>query len=115
MYNIHRSGYQEYHNIETGELEVFISELIVLSESDPLPFTISDKAMIAGAETTSGENISEDLRLQYRYLDIRRPTMQENLLLRHKIFQRVREFLDARGFVEVDLFLVILLIQGDKE
>jgi len=89
-------------NIETGALEVFVHELSVLSESEALPFPISDKAMVAGAENASVENISEDLRLQYRYLDIRRPAMQENLLLRHKFFQCVRKFLDARGFVEVE-------------
>lgn len=89
-------------NIETGQLEVLVDDMAILSESDPLPFTITDKAMIAGAETTGGENVSEDLRMQYRYLDIRRPAMQENLLLRHRIFQSVRQFLDSRGFVEVE-------------
>ena len=90
----------ENPNIETGALEVFVRELSVLSESEALPFPISDKAMVAGAEDASVENVSEDLRLQYRYLDIRRPAMQENLFFRHKIFQCVREFLDKRGFVE---------------
>jgi aspartyl-tRNA synthetase len=92
----------ENTNIETGQLEVFVDEMTVLSESDPLPFVITDKAMVAGAETAGGENVSEDLRMQYRYLDIRRPSMQNNLLLRHRIFQSVRQFLDSRGFVEVE-------------
>jgi len=88
--------------IETGEIEVFVSELTVLSESEPLPFAISDKAMVAGAASAGAEQVNEELRLQYRYLDLRRPAMQKNLLLRHRIFQCVREFLDARGFVEIE-------------
>ncbi len=79
-------------NIETGALEVFVRELSVLSESDALPFPISDKAMVAGAEDASVENVSEDLRLQYRYLDIRRPAMQENLLLGIKFFNACGNF-----------------------
>ena len=92
----------ENTNIETGQLEVFVEDMTILSEADPLPFGITDKAMVAGAETAGGENVSEDLRMQYRYLDIRRPAMQNNLLLRHRIFQCVRQFLDSRGFVEVE-------------
>ncbi len=92
----------ENPNIETGQLEVFVDGMTILSESDPLPFVITDKAMVAGVESAGGENVSEDLRMQYRYLDIRRPAMQNNLLLRHRIFQGVRQFLDSRGFVEVE-------------
>ncbi len=92
----------ENPNIETGQLEVAVSDLTILAESDPLPFAISDKAMVAGAETAGAQSVAEELRMEYRYLDIRRPAMQNNLLLRHRIFQCVREFLDARGFVEVE-------------
>ncbi|MEE9911138.1 MAG: aspartate--tRNA ligase [Deltaproteobacteria bacterium] len=92
----------ENPHIETGELEVAVSDLTILAESDPPPFAISDKAMVAGAETAGGQSVAEELRMEYRYLDIRRQAMQSNLLLRHKIFQCVREFLDARGFVEVE-------------
>ncbi len=92
----------ENPHIETGALEVAVSELTLLAESDPLPFSISDKAMVAGAQSTGTDNVSEELRLQYRYLDIRRPAMQQNLRLRHRIFSSVREFLDEQGFVEVE-------------
>ena len=92
----------ENPNIETGELEVSVRDLTILAESDPPPFAISDKAMVAGAETAGAQSVAEELRMEYRYLDIRRQAMQNNLLLRHKIFQCVREFLDARGFVEVE-------------
>lgn len=92
----------ENPNIETGQLEVVVHDMSILAESDPLPFAITDKAMVAGAETSGGENVAEDLRMQYRYLDIRRPAMQKNLLVRHHIFQCVRQYLDSRGFVEVE-------------
>lgn len=92
----------ENPGIETGEIEVLVSELTVLSESDALPFAISDKAMVAGAASAGADNVAEDLRLQYRYLDIRRPSMRDNLVARHRIFRCVREFLDSRGFLEIE-------------
>jgi aspartyl-tRNA synthetase len=92
----------ENPNIETGNIEVMVTQLTVLSESDALPFAVSDKAMVAGASTAGTDNVAEDLRLQYRYLDIRRPQVRDNLMARHRIFQCVREFLDSRGFVEVE-------------
>lgn len=92
----------ENPNIETGNIEVLVTELVVLSESDSLPFAISDKAMVAGATSSGTDNVAEDLRLQYRYLDIRRPSMRDNLIARHRIFQCVREFLDSRGFLEIE-------------
>jgi len=92
----------ENPNIETGSIEVLVTELTVLSESDSPPFAISEKAMVAGAASVGTENVDEDLRLQYRYLDIRRPSMRDNLISRHRIFHCVREFLDSRGFVEIE-------------
>ncbi|MCE5253688.1 MAG: aspartate--tRNA ligase [Actinomycetia bacterium] len=92
----------ENPGIETGTIEVMTTELIVLSESDTLPFAVSEKAMVAGAASGEADHVSEDLRLQYRYLDIRRPSMRDNLTSRHRIFQTVRQFLDSRGFVEIE-------------
>ncbi|MDM7999413.1 MAG: aspartate--tRNA ligase [Dehalococcoidia bacterium] len=92
----------ENPHIETGSIEVMVTDLNVLSESDALPFPISEKAMVAGASSAGADSVSEDLRLQYRYLDLRRPSMQENLRARHRIFRCVREFLDSRGFVEIE-------------
>ncbi|MDD3250003.1 MAG: aspartate--tRNA ligase [Smithellaceae bacterium] len=92
----------ENPNIETGQIEVFVTELAVLSESDALPFSVSDKAMVAGALSVGSDHVAEDLRLQYRYLDIRRPAMRDNLMARHRIFRCIREFLDSRGFVEIE-------------
>lgn len=94
----------ENPHIETGAIEVMVSELTVLAESDALPFAISEKAMVAGATTgvAAAETVAEELRLQYRYLDLRRPSMRDNLVARHKIFQCVRRFLDEQGFLEIE-------------
>ncbi|MBN2506208.1 MAG: aspartate--tRNA ligase [Verrucomicrobia bacterium] len=92
----------ENPHIETGLIEVMVTGLSVLAPSDALPFAISEKAMVAGAPSAGAGGVAEDLRLQYRYLDIRRPSVRENLVARHRVFQCVREFLDGRGFVEVE-------------
>jgi aspartyl-tRNA synthetase len=91
----------ENPHLETGLIEVLVAELTVLAASEPLPFSVSEKAMVAGA-AGGAEPAAEDLRLQYRYLDLRRPSMRDHLILRHRIFQCVRQFLDAHGFVEVE-------------
>ncbi len=92
----------ENDHISTGTIEVMVKELTVLSESDALPFAISEKAMVAGAPSASLDHLTEDLRLQYRYLDLRRPSMRDHLMARHRIFRCVREFLDSRGFIEIE-------------
>lgn len=91
----------ENPSIKTGNIEVIAGDLTILSQSRSLPFTISEKAMVAGAALVS-ESVSEDLRLQYRYLDLRRPTMQDFLIKRHLLNKCVREYLDAKGFIEVE-------------
>ncbi|MBN1321958.1 MAG: aspartate--tRNA ligase [Thermoleophilia bacterium] len=98
----HRLPGTENPGIETGTIEVMANELEVLSESDALPFTVSEKAMVAGAVSAEADHVTEDLRLQYRYLDIRRPSMRDNLVLRHRIFQIARRILDSKGFVEIE-------------
>jgi aspartyl-tRNA synthetase len=76
----------------TGEVEVAAAELKVLNEADVPPFQISDEAALA----------SDDLRLRYRYLDLRRPKLQANLALRHKVTMAVRRYFDDNGFWEVE-------------
>ena len=78
-------------NIPTGEIEVEVSDLVLLSKSLELPFEISDN-------TTA----LEDTRLKYRYLDLRRKSLQDNLVMRHKITLAVRNFLDQERFIEVE-------------
>lgn len=77
--------------LATGEIEVHAEALTLLSPSELPPFELEGQ-----------KDIDESLRLRYRYLDLRRRKMQENLLLRHRAAQCIRRFLDARGFVEVE-------------
>jgi len=88
--------------LETGTIEVLTTDLKILNASEILPFPISEKAMVAGATVATPASVSEDLRLQYRYLDLRRPSIQEKLVKRHLIIKEVRGFLEERGFVEVE-------------
>jgi aspartyl-tRNA synthetase len=75
----------------TGEIEVQVASAQVLAQSDALPFEISDSA-----------DAGEDIRLKYRYLDLRRPKMQQNLLARHLIVRTMRQALEAEGFIDVE-------------
>ncbi len=78
-------------NIPTGDIEILVSELNILNESKTPPFTIEDK--------TDG---GEELRLKYRYLDIRRNPIRENLIFRHKVAMAVRNYLSNEDFIEVE-------------
>ena len=99
---IARAPGTENPSIATGTIEVAASALSVLNPSAGLPFHISEKAMEAGALMSTPVNVAEDLRLQYRYLDLRRPSMQDNLIKRHQIIKSARRILEDRGFVEVE-------------
>ncbi len=77
--------------LSTGEIEVMIRKLEILNISQPLPFSSEDEI-----------EIGEEVRLRYRYLDLRRPIMQENLKLRYQISKEVRSFLDKKGFIEIE-------------
>ncbi len=83
-------------------IEVVAKELTILSRAETLPFQISEKVMVAGSAARRDEAVAEDLRLQYRYLDLRRPRMQENLIRRHRIVKTVRDTLDEQGFIEIE-------------
>ncbi len=80
----------------TGDVEIIVAELTVLNESKTPPFTIEN-------ETDGGE----ELRMKYRYLDLRRKPVQEGLFLRHKLAQEVRKYLDASEFIEVETPVLI--------
>ncbi|TNJ44258.1 aspartate--tRNA ligase [Tamlana fucoidanivorans] len=78
-------------NLPTGEIEILVSKLTVLNEAKLPPFTIEDK--------TDG---GEDIRMKYRYLDIRRNPVKNSLIFRHKVTQEVRNYLSNEGFIEVE-------------
>jgi len=93
----------ENPHLETGDIEVLGEHLEILSLSKALPFQISEKAMVCGEEIKAGpENVDEDLRLHHRYLDLRRPSVQEIFLKRNDIYKATRQYLDDRRFVEVE-------------
>ncbi len=81
--------------LPTGEVEVAASRLTVLNEAKTLPFVIDEAAGATG-------EVSESVRLRYRYLDLRRPSLQRNLVLRHRAARVVRDYYDRQGFVEVE-------------
>ena len=78
-------------NLLTGDIEVEVSEVKVISEAKLTPFIIADET-----------DALEDTRLKYRYLDLRRPVIQNELMIRHKVCMETRKFLDEVGFVEVE-------------
>lgn len=83
-------------NIPTGEIEILVEKLTILNESQLPPFTIED-------ETDGGE----ELRMKYRYLDIRRAPVRDKLIFRHKMAQKVRNYLSDEGFIEVETPVLI--------
>ncbi len=86
----------ENPNLGTGQIEVITDHIYVLNTSKTPPFPISDEV-----------DVDELVRLKYRYLDLRRPTMQEKLILRHRMIKLMRDYLDARDFIEVETPILI--------
>jgi aspartyl-tRNA synthetase len=91
-----RPAGSENPNMPTGSVEVVADEVKVLNPSLTPPFYITDDV-----------DADESLRLKYRYLDLRRPQMQRNLMLRHQVVKYIRDFLDARGFLEIETPILI--------
>jgi len=78
-------------HMETGEIEVYCTELRVLNKAKTPPFYIQDNI-----------DVDETLRLKYRYLDLRRPEMQKNIILRHRVTKIMRDYFDRNGFIEIE-------------
>ncbi|MBO8151024.1 MAG: aspartate--tRNA ligase [Candidatus Marinimicrobia bacterium] len=92
-------------SLATGEIEVLVKELEIFNESKPLPFMVTDRS--------SG---LENLRLKYRYLDLRTREMQRNIYLRHKAAQTVREYYNSQGFYEIETpFLMKSTPEGARD
>ncbi len=81
----------ENPNLATGAIEVVAESIVILNPSRPSPFPISDNI-----------SVDESLRLKYRYLDLRRPSMRDNMILRHRVVKVIRDYLDERGFLEIE-------------
>ncbi|HZY10365.1 MAG TPA: aspartate--tRNA ligase [Bacteroidota bacterium] len=87
----HRPPGTENPNLPTGQIDIMADELIVLNKADTPPFPIEDII-----------DVNEEIRLKYRYLDLRRSPLQQNLITRHKMYLRTRKYFDELGFVEVE-------------
>ncbi len=83
-------------DLPSGDIEVFVEKLIIYSEADTPPIYIKDN-----------DDVAESLRLKYRYLDLRKPTMQKNMAFRHKITQLTRRFFDEEGYIDVETPMLI--------
>ncbi|CUU02147.1 aspartyl-tRNA synthetase [Candidatus Thermokryptus mobilis] len=95
----------ENPSLPTGEIDILADEVQILSKSETPPFLIEDDL-----------NVSEELRLKYRYLDLRRPVMQSNLITRHRMAQVVRRYFDENGFIEIETsFLVKSTPEGARD
>ncbi len=81
----------ENRNLSTGAIEIAADAIAILNPSRTTPFPISDNIQV-----------DESLRLKYRYLDLRRPSMQNNMILRHRVVKAIRDYLDERGFLEIE-------------
>lgn len=81
----------ENPKLSTGAIEVIAAHIDILSPSRPTPFPISDNVAV-----------DESLRLKYRYLDLRRPSLRDNIILRHRVVKEIRDYLDERGFIEIE-------------
>ena len=84
------------NNIPTGKIEILVKEMKLLSKADTTPFEIKDNV-----------NVNDELRLKYRYLDLRRSTVHEGLLLRHRLAKIARDYFDANDFVEIETPILV--------
>ncbi len=91
----------ENSKLVTGEIEVVVDKIIVLNEAEVPPFEIDDRM-----------DINEETRLKYRYLDLRRPVMQQHLFLRHTAAQAVREYLSSQNFMEIETPMFVKTTPG---
>jgi len=86
----------ENHNLPTGDIEIIVDELDILNSAETPPIEIDDR-----------KEASEELRLKYRYLDLRRPIMQKHLMARHQVMKACRELLDSLGFMEIETPMLV--------
>ncbi|MBI2139086.1 aspartate--tRNA ligase, partial [Candidatus Woesearchaeota archaeon] len=81
----------ENPKLKTGEIEIIVDQLEILNKAATPPIEIDER-----------KDLNEDMRLKYRYLDLRKPGLQSNLLLRHKVIKLIRDFYDKENFIEIE-------------
>lgn len=87
-------------HIPTGTIEVTVQHIRILNESDTPPFLITEKDQFDTQENSF--NVDEDIRLKYRFLDLRRPSMQQNIIKRSQLIKLTRDYLDSHGFLDIE-------------
>ena len=97
---IERDDAAKNKSMPTGDVEIHVSGLTILSQSKTPPFILTEKSLLDEQPATF--NVDEDLRLTYRYLDLRRASMKEKLIKRSKIIQSIRQTLDEQGFNDIE-------------
>ncbi len=98
---IERDDAAKNPHLPTGSIEIHIKSIKRLTKALTPPFIITEKELKDGEEKAEF-NVDEDIRLQYRYLDLRRPSMQQHLFKRYRILKVIRDYLDKEGFIEVE-------------
>lgn len=97
----HRPVGQENKNLATGAFEILVTEAVILNPANTPPFEIDQD-----------KEVSEDVRLKYRYLDLRRERLRNNIILRHRVIKSIRDYMNDEGFIEVE---TPILIKGTPE
>mgnify|MGYP001201882392 FL=1 len=97
---VERADDAKNKSMPTGDIEIHVDNLIILTEAKTPPFVITEKSQTD--EDASDFNVDEDLRLKYRYLDLRRPSMQQTLLNRSKIIKTIRNYLDKHDYNDIE-------------
>lgn len=88
-------------NLATGAIEIFVKDLVILNKAETPPFELDEHA-----------KVGEEARLKYRFLDLRRPTMQHNLITRHRVTKVVRDYFDSQRFIEIETPTIVKYTPG---
>jgi len=97
---LEREGDAKNPNLPTGDIEIEVSDIVIHSTANTPPFVLTEKSILDDENTPF--HVDEDLRLTYRYLDLRRPSMQHKLKMRSTIFKAIRDFFDDNGFYDIE-------------
>ncbi len=97
---IERDDEAKNHSLPTGSLEIHVTELTIHSQAQTPPFMITEKTQVD--DDVAEFNVDEDLRLKYRYIDLRRTSMQQKLRQRYNIMKVIRDYLDTEGFTDIE-------------
>ncbi len=106
----------ENPKLPTGQIEVQVSQIKILNESRPLPFPLEEESAKGGEPQAGRGMVDETVRLKYRYLDLRRPEMYRNFVIRDAVYRATRDYLHQHGFIEVETpFMIRTTPEGARD